>query len=227
MSSLLKPSFRLAAAAIMISGFVRIGNLKIDAFIQSQYGGHSQYLTIQGLWIAVATMILGVLLSIFSFLNFLRPLRRYLFVTAMPLSVVISSIYWTLLVFFPHLIVASIQQPGAPSSSSEAPAPFYLPLSIDLALHAAPAIALATDFFAFESKYTEKEVRTAVPTIMVAYTLFYSSWVEFCATKNDGNFPYPFLTISPPGVRLLIYAGAGVLGAVSFRVLNSLHSRPQ
>lgn len=109
------------------------------------------------------------------------------FLIVIQLAVVISSIYWTLLIFFPQLIIAqNIQQPGAPSSSSEAPAPFYLPLSIDLALHAAPTISLVVDFFAFESKYTEKEVRIAVPTIMAAYTLFYSSWVEFCASKNHG-----------------------------------------
>lgn len=48
MSSILKPTFRLAAAAIMVSGFTRVGGLAVDLIIQSQYGGHSQYLTMQG-----------------------------------------------------------------------------------------------------------------------------------------------------------------------------------
>ncbi|KAF5324669.1 hypothetical protein D9611_004591 [Ephemerocybe angulata] len=70
LTSTVKPSFRLAAAAFMISGYVRIGNLMIDAIIQNQYGGHSQYLTIQGLFIAVATMLLGVVIDLLPFLNF-------------------------------------------------------------------------------------------------------------------------------------------------------------
>ncbi|KAF5315751.1 hypothetical protein D9611_004596 [Ephemerocybe angulata] len=142
-------------------------------------------------------MLLGVVIDLLPFLNFLRPLRRYLFVTAMPLAVVITSIYWTLLLLFPHLIVAQdFGTPGEGSSSSEAPAPFYLPLSIDLALHACPAISLVIDFFIFERKYTKTEVNVAVPAIVVAYAVFYGSWVEFCSSKNNGVFPYPFLTQS-------------------------------
>ncbi|RXW18876.1 hypothetical protein EST38_g6977 [Candolleomyces aberdarensis] len=225
-SSVLKSSFRLVAAAFMISGYVRVRNLLIDAVISDQYGGHSQYLTMQGLAIAVATMLTGVVVDLLPFLSFLRVLRRYLFVTAMPLAVVITSIYWTLLLLFPKLIVVQdFSQPGSPSSSSEAPKPFYLPLSIDLALHACPAIALMVDFFAFESKYTASEVKYAVPAIVACYCVFYGSWVEYCATKNNGIFPYPFLTHSPLPGRIAIYVGASLLAVVSFRFLNWLHPR--
>jgi hypothetical protein len=47
-SPVLKSSLRLVTAAFMVSGYVRVNNLLIGAAISSQYGGHSQYLTIQG-----------------------------------------------------------------------------------------------------------------------------------------------------------------------------------
>ena len=46
--SILKSSFRLAATAVMLSGFARVQHLVIGDIIAGQYGGQSQYLTMQG-----------------------------------------------------------------------------------------------------------------------------------------------------------------------------------
>jgi hypothetical protein len=48
MASVLRAGFRLASALTMAWGFQSLGGLGFDAFIRSQYGGHLQYLTIQG-----------------------------------------------------------------------------------------------------------------------------------------------------------------------------------
>ncbi|TFK29832.1 hypothetical protein FA15DRAFT_663107 [Coprinopsis marcescibilis] len=227
--SLLRPLFRLASAAIMVQGFRNIGNLQIDIVIRNQYGGHLQYLTMQGLAFAVLTMLIGATMDLIPPLKpLLRGIRRCFFIAAMPLAVIISSIYWTLLLLFPHLIIdprAGPGNPSTPSSSEIAPPPFRLPLSVDFPLHAVPAISLLVDFLAFEPKYRRKEVNIGVPLVVGLYACFYGAWVEHCAARNDGVFPYPFLTQSPFEVRVVIYAGAALLAILSFRILNRIHPR--
>ena len=148
------------------------------------------------------------------------------------------------MLFFPHLIVAAVgTAPGAAETSSKAtPAEFRLPLSIDFALHAAPALSLLFDFLVLERHYTKKEMDYHVPITVGLYALFYGWWVEHCAARN-GNIcklwysnvlklsanrspvPYPFLTMSKFPVRVLIYGGAAVLAVGSFKVLNNIHPR--
>ncbi|EAU88605.2 hypothetical protein CC1G_04311 [Coprinopsis cinerea okayama7 len=229
--------FRLASAGAMITAFRSLNTSAVDAFIRNQYGGHLQYLTIQGLFIAIATMLIGVLTDVIPPLRHgglilsdgpasLRSFRRSLFIAAMPLAVIISSIYWTLLVFFPDLIIASdVSATPEPTSSDAAPVPFRLPLSIDLGLHAVPALSLLLDFLVFEKKYSRKEVNIHVPVVVALYAVFYGLWVEHCASRNGNIFPYPFLTQNPLKVRIVIYAGAAFLAFGSFKLLNRVHPR--
>jgi hypothetical protein len=45
---ILKATLHAAAAGFMGFGFHSMQNLPVDRWIRSQYGGHLQYLTIQG-----------------------------------------------------------------------------------------------------------------------------------------------------------------------------------
>ena len=45
---ILKASLHAAAAGVMGFGFLSIQKLPVDRWIRNQYGGHLQYLTIQG-----------------------------------------------------------------------------------------------------------------------------------------------------------------------------------
>ncbi|GAW06622.1 conserved fungal protein [Lentinula edodes] len=147
-----------AAAAIMISGYHNLTKLPINAFISTQYGGHLQYLTIQGLFITCATTLISLLMDLFPSVNALKPLKRILLIIAMPLSITISSIYWPLLLLATQLILQNGS--GEPSSSPHAPQPLLrIPLPMDLSLHAVPALTLLADFLLFEKKYTRKEIR--------------------------------------------------------------------
>lgn len=74
----------------------------------------------------------------------------------------------------------------SPSSNAMVEMFFYLPLDMDLALHAAPAIALALDFFLFERKYSRKATRILAPFLALVYTVGYGWWVEHCSAKNNG-----------------------------------------
>jgi len=114
-----------------------------------------------------------------------------------------------------------------------------IPLNVDLALHAAPAIALALDFFLFEKRYTSYQVARVAPLTAILFGLWYVSWVEYCANHNGrcmslvscfsspslipDAVPYPFLE-HPYYIRALVYVGAVVQAFLSFRFLNSLHS---
>ncbi|KAJ3927619.1 MAG: FAR-17a/AIG1-like protein [Lentinula lateritia] len=212
-----------AAAAIMISGYHNLTKLPINAFISTQYGGHLQYLTIQGLFVTCAATLISLLIDLFPSVNALKPLKRILLIIAMPLSITISSIYWPLLLLATQLILQNGS--GEPSSSPHAPQPLLrIPLPMDLSLHAVPALTLLVDFLLFEKKYTRKEIRYGGTSISVVYTIFYAWWVERCAGFNGGRFPYPFLTDNPFEIRLAIYVGAGMLAFSSFWLINRVHT---
>ncbi|KAF8163198.1 FAR-17a/AIG1-like protein [Crassisporium funariophilum] len=215
--------FHATAASIMSFGYHSLGGTQIDKWIQNQYGGHSQYLTMQGLALAWLAMIASLLSDIFPSSQSSRLLKRYLVIIAMPLSVVISSIYWTLVIFFPQLIIQSQGDGMVPSASSEVPEMLHIPLPIDLALHAAPAVSLMADFFLFESRYDRNQVRVKAPMAAIAFALWYCVWVEHCGSNNDGIFPYPFLTQNPLEIRIGIYIAATLLAIASFKFINRLH----
>jgi hypothetical protein len=88
---------------------------------------------------------------------------------------------------FPHLILPPAQvttEPGEPSSSSEAPQFYKIPLNMDLALHAAPAASLILDFYLLERKYSASQLKYRAPLLAVATAVSYASWAEYCAYKN-------------------------------------------
>jgi len=128
---------------------------------------------------------------------------------------VISLIYWTLVILCPQLILQ------APHATEMSPL-IRIPLSLDLALHATPALSILADFFLFESKYQQKDVQVGAPITAAAFTLWYGVWVEHCG-KINGVFPYPFLTQNTLPVRVGIYLGAALLAISSFRIINNLH----
>jgi len=211
MSRTLSRAFLNATAVgIMTHGFRSLGSLgHVEDWIRSQYGGHFQYLTIQGLILAWLTMLTGLTIEIFPSSSTLRSLKRHLFLIAMPLAVVISLVYWTLILLLPGLIVPSDD--------------LRLPLFIDLALHASPASALLVDFLIFDTKYEERELKYRVPFAAIVFAVWYGLWVEHCAKNNNGIFPYPFLTENPLEIRIVIYIVAALVAIMSFRLINSLH----
>lgn len=97
------------------------------------------------------------------------------------LEVTISSIYWTLIALFPHLMLMAEPSTSEPSAAAGL---MRIPLSVDLALHAVPAIALVLDFFFFERKYTKYQVARVLPLTAILFGLWYVSWVEYCASHN-------------------------------------------
>lgn len=77
----------------------------------------------------------------------------------------------------------------------------YLPLHLDLAMHAVPAVALAVDFFIYEQKFGRKSAILA-PLLAFAYAIFYGSWVEHCSSKNNGVCGWFYHAV--PDIMLII-----------------------
>ncbi|KAF8797924.1 hypothetical protein BYT27DRAFT_7123766 [Phlegmacium glaucopus] len=223
----LKAFLHAAAAGVMGFGYYSLQRLPIDRWIREQYGGHFQYLTIQGLALAWITLATSFFSDVFPSFKGPRILKRYLVMISLPLSMVISLIYWTLLILSPQLILqvkeTAAGAPEVPLSAHSEISPFTrIPLPVDLALHAMPAISILADFFLFESKYQWKDVQVGAPVTTAAFALWYGLWVEHCGKRN-GVFPYPFLTENTFPIRIGIYLGATLLATASFTIINGLH----
>ncbi|KAK7693643.1 hypothetical protein QCA50_003212 [Cerrena zonata] len=209
------------AAAVMAYGWFGLQGLTVSEWINTQKGGHLQFLTIQGLAVAWLSMTLSTIYDLTG-LGLVKSLKRILLMIALPLSIVISSVYWSLLLAFPELILRPEGSTGSePSSSEAAPEPYRIPLQIDLALHAAPAISLFADFLLFEKKYSDKQAKIGGFVVAALSGIGYSWWAEYCA-KHNGIFPYPFLTVSPFEVRVAIYTVLTLFAYQFFVWLNAL-----
>lgn len=98
------------------------------------------------------------------------------------LSVVVSLIYWTLILLLPTLI---IQKDPSVSEPSDSPVALVrIPLPTDLSLHFVPAAAQLLDFLLLERPFSLKEVRVFAPRMAALFGLWYSIWVEYCASYN-------------------------------------------
>lgn len=95
----------------------------------------------------------------------------------------ISSIYWSLLLVFPHLILQAVPGQSEPSSQG-IPAIAYVPLDIDLSLHAIPGLSLLLEFILFQDAYSPKVAAYGAPVVTLACTVWYGWWVERCASFN-------------------------------------------
>ncbi|KAI0831481.1 FAR-17a/AIG1-like protein [Trametes gibbosa] len=207
--------------SVMTYGYLHLPDMVANIRMSEMKGGHFQFLTIQGLLLAWITMALGLGCDL-SASGLLKRIKRTILMIALPISIVISTIYWNLLLFMPHMILMSDPETTTPTSSSEVPLPERIPIEVDLALHAAPAITMFIDFYFLERRYSKRASRWGSIVLAGLAGAWYSWWVERCASYN-GFFPYPFLTENPYPIRVIIYCVATSFAAVSFMVLNALH----
>ncbi|KAF8557271.1 hypothetical protein OG21DRAFT_1407496 [Imleria badia] len=200
------------AAWIMAWGWFSFCDEPLADLMIAPKGGYFVFLTHQGLVGAWSCMVVSLFCDVFPS-GSLTP-QTYT-PTLAQVSFAISSIYWSLLFFLPHLIVP------VPTTAVSQPTPAVprLPLTIDLALHAAPSFTLMIDFFVFEPKFSKT---LGAPAVLSVLGFWYGSFIEYCATYN-GSFPYPFLN-NPVVVRALIYTTTTGIGLGCFSMLNALHA---
>lgn len=116
------------------------------------------------------------------------------------LAIVISAVYWTLILFFPAWILQRQLSASEDSSPQAALALMRIPLKIDLSLHLAPVVTLLADFALYEKKYTKKQVQIGAPLVVLGCGTWYACWVEYCASYNKiceySTFPVGFVLLN-------------------------------
>ncbi|KAL5533141.1 hypothetical protein ACEPAF_4917 [Sanghuangporus sanghuang] len=176
----------LLAAGIMTWGYMGLEQTVMHSTIITQKGGHLQFLTIQALAVSWFTMVLSLAYDLVP-TKFFWNAKRAFFMIALSLSFVVTSIYWSLIILFPHIIVPPAPEKGEPATPSFAQYPDGLariPLSLDLALHLTPALTLLVDFFLFEESYGKAEATWGATAMSALFGIWYASWVEYCASFN-------------------------------------------
>lgn len=121
--------------------------------IEGQFGGHYQFLTNLGLWISRLGMILALLCDVLPRVQRLKTLKMSVCVAALPVETLITMLYWSIVNINPDLMV-----PPRKVADPDNPAQFIwqtvrIPLTIDLSLHAAPALFLLVDYLFFSPPF--------------------------------------------------------------------------
>lgn len=136
--------WHILALAVFTYAFQSLHQLStISGFdIESQFGGHYQFLTNLGLWISRLGMILALLNDFVPNKALLKRAKMSVCVAALPIETLISILYWSVMSINPELLI-----PPKKVADPSNPAQFIfetirIPLSIDLSLHAAPAMFL-------------------------------------------------------------------------------------
>lgn len=189
--------------------------------------GQSQFLTIISIIASMVAMALALLADIPG-LKSLRKLQRPLLAITLPVSCIVTLIYWSLLIFIPSLIIPaesvqldpSLDLAGTPQVLPEST---RLPLAHDFLLHVVPTAAQILDFLLFHRSYPKRTLSFSAPIVHAIAGICYAFFIEFHCSV-DGTYPYPFLAIAPSYVRIIIYVAATLLSIVSLRFLNGLHS---
>lgn len=117
--------------------------------IEAQFGGHYQFLTNLGLaatWLTLVISLVSLGLTALAFptgiLAPVRQLKALLLTIALPVETLISILYWSILTIDPKLLMPTKQVADPSNPGQFIQEMISLPLKVDLALHATPAIWL-------------------------------------------------------------------------------------
>jgi len=214
-------AYHVAVLGGMSYGYHSLKKIASDEWASRQRGGRWQFLTIIGLAVAWFTIMLSLRAGISTKGRFFHAIKRVLLMVALPLSVTVTAVYWSLLLVAPKMIVMQME-PTEPATI-ETPFANPIPPLVDHSIHSLPAVALLIEFFVLEYKYSWPTVMQGGFVLVTAASAAYSLWVEYCAAGN-GYYPYPFLAVDLP-YRIAIYAVVTLWAYVVLLLLNALHPR--
>ncbi|CEH11875.1 Beta-2-glycoprotein I [Ceraceosorus bombacis] len=153
-------------------------------------------------------------------LSELATLKSVLSVAVLPVETLVSMLYWTVLAIDPDLLVPPRLTDDPNNPGQVIKESIRLPLSADLAMHAAPAVFLLADFLLVSPPFPKK-VRPAFVSGIA--TVAYCVWCERCAAVN-GHYPYPLLGLLSLWPRLGLYAGCSVTMVLVLGAVRTIHS---
>ncbi|KAF2015753.1 hypothetical protein BU24DRAFT_461984 [Aaosphaeria arxii CBS 175.79] len=168
------------------------------ALHNDSFGGHFQYLTIIGLTICTLSFACGIIADITNSRTFFL-LKNYLSLTAAPLELLISLLYWSLRLIDTSLVIP----PDLP----------MLPLATDLTFHLFPAIFLSLDALLLSPPWPTSPVNPNAPLVTLAMSTVlafaYWFWIEVCYERN-GFYPYPIFALLGLWQRVGLFLGSAV-----------------
>lgn len=170
-------------------------------------GGHHQFLTNISYNITWVYFIVSALYHLLGG-NFLSYIKEYLSAIALSAEFIVVSIYWSLRLFVPTLIVQKGQ---------------IVPIDLDLLIHVMPFVWLLIDYFFFCNKWNIGNIAGLL--VMSGFAFAYWKWLEYLIGL-DGVYPYPFLNVPVPQ-RAAIFAIVGLCAYGAFLLFKYIHPAPQ
>ncbi|GAA6018816.1 hypothetical protein JCM10207_000250 [Rhodosporidiobolus poonsookiae] len=175
-------------------------------FMDKQYAGHWQFLTILSLAASWLVFAFALLYDIAPLGIFAR-LKTSVAVLAVPAEGLVGLLYWALTLYDPALL--------NPDNAE-----FRLPFAVDMSMHGLPAVYLWVDFLLFSPPFP-KRVRPIL--LATGATAAYSVWMEHCASINK-HFPYPMLDGMAPLSRSLFYLLQIPVLIGLYKAANGIHA---
>lgn len=171
--------------------------------------GHWQFLTNLSL-VLTAVAQSSNYLTILTDVDVFRKLNVALNAAALVAETLVSSIYWTLKLFFMPLIIPE-----------NVPKQMHIPLHLDLAIHLFPVMFLSADY------YFNRTDSFGLPPLLVLALVITLSGGYWCVlealVKPPAHYPYPFLN-ADFDVRLKIFSVVAILGFVFYQVYEYFHA---
>lgn len=166
-------------------------------------GGHIQFLTNISY---VATFIYFWVSVVYHLSQSptIGSIKKYFSAVAVCLECIVATVYWSLRLFAPELIVQKNQ---------------VVPLDVDLLIHAMPIAFLLIDYFYFCERWQINNFVALL--IMSTLTAAYWFWLQNLIGL-DGVYPYPFLNVPVPQ-RAVIFAAVGGVAYIFFLACKYLH----
>lgn len=193
--------------------------------LSRQFGGHYQFLTNISLVLTFATLLLGMTRAVSPSLPITRELKTVASAITMPIEVIVSILYWSVLAIDPDLLIPQRKVADPLNPGQFIMETVRLPILTDLCMHAFPAILLSVDFLAFSPPFPIRRPNrlTSWPILATAIsTIVYCLWAELCKA-NNGYYPYPLLSILSTPKRLVLYAGCALTMSIVLLTTDVLH----
>ncbi|GKT83202.1 integral membrane protein [Colletotrichum tofieldiae] len=133
--------------------------------------------------------------------------KNALAITAAPLEVLISILYWGIRSIDKRLLI---------------PEGFELHWLPDVGFHLVPAVVLSLDLILFSPPWTIRAY--SAMSISMIFAFLYWGWVELCFSKN-GWYPYPIFDVLNTVQRVGLFTFSAALMTASTSLLKWVYGR--
>jgi hypothetical protein len=165
--------------------------------------GHYQFLTNIALCVSTVYFTINLIYHAFK-LKFLYVVKEYISAVSVSLNFVVSSVYWSLKIFVPELIISKEDT---------------FPFSLDIKIHLIPLLFTSIDYFIFMDRWEVPYLSGYAIVATLAGTYWF--WLEYLITENAA-YPYPFLNVEK-NLRIIIFIIISLVAFGAFCLGKLIH----